>query len=193
MTTATTKPRYFRTSGEFRKWLEKNHDKVDELWLGIYKKGATKKGITYREAVDVALCFGWIDGLTKSVDAASYMQRFTPRRAKSVWSAVNIKRVEQLKRAGLMHPAGEKVFAHRDPKRTGLYSFENQPQSLPPALEKRFRAKRKAWEFFQAQPPGYRRTAIWWVVSAKRDETKERRLQTLIEDSAAGRRIKQLA
>ncbi len=193
MDTSRVKPRYFRSAAEFRKWLEKNHDKVDELWLGIYKKGASKKGITYKEAVDVALCFGWIDGLSKSIDDEHYMQRFTPRRAKSVWSAVNIKRAKELIDQGLMHPAGEKAFKERDPSKTGLYSFENQEQKLPPAFEKRFRAKKKAWEFFEAQPPGYRRAAIWWVISAKKDETKERRLGTLIEDSAAGRRIKQLA
>ena len=192
MDTTNVKPRYFRSAAEFRKWLDKNHDKVDELWIGIYKKDSGKKGITYKEIVDVALCYGWIDGLVKSVDDASYMQRVTPRRPKSVWSAINIKRVKELMDEGLMHPAGEKAFKERDPSKTGLYSFENRPQKLPPAFEKRFRAKRKAWEFFQAQPPGYRRTAIYWVTSAKREETKERRLATLIEDSAAGRRLKQL-
>lgn len=193
METKHVKPRYFRSATEFRRWLEQNHDSADELWIGIYKKASGKKGITYKEAVDAALCFGWIDGLAKSVDEARYMQRFTPRRAKSVWSAVNVKRVEELKKLGLMHPAGEKAFAQRDPSRTGLYSFENRPRSLPPAMERRFRAKRKAWDFFQAQPPGYKKAAIWWVTSAKRDDTKERRLATLIEDSAAGRRIKSLA
>ena len=191
MDTRNVKPRYFRSGAEFRKWLEKNHDKVDELWVGIYKKDSGKKGITYKEVVDQALCFGWIDGLVKSVDDASYMQRVTPRRSKSVWSAINIKRVKELTAEGLMHPAGTKAFTERDPSKTGLYSFENRPEKLPPAFEKRFKAKKKAWEFFQAQPPGYRRIAIWWVTSAKRDDTKERRLQTLIDDSAAGRRLKQ--
>lgn len=118
MNTDGVKPRYFRSDGEFRKWLERNHDKSDELWIGIYKKASGKKGITYKEAVDAALCFGWIDGLTKSVDDASYMQRFTPRRAKSAWSATNIKRVKELKALGLVHPAGEKAFAKRDPSRS---------------------------------------------------------------------------
>jgi uncharacterized protein YdeI (YjbR/CyaY-like superfamily) len=131
--------------------------------------------------------------LVKTVDEASYMQRVTPRRVKSVWSTTNIKRVKELSKLGLMHPAGEKAFKSRDPSRVGVYSFENQPQKLPPALEKGFRAKRKAWEFFQAQPPGYRKAAIWWVVSAKREETRGRRLATLIEDSTAGRRIRLLA
>lgn len=191
MDTKNVKPRYFRSGAEFRKWLEKNHDKADELWIGIYKKDSGKKGIAYKEIVDVALCYGWIDGLVKSVDKASYMQRITPRHPKSVWSAINIKRVKELTNEGLMHPAGEKAFKERDPTKTGLYSFENQPQKLPPAFEKRFKAKKKAWDFFQAQPPGYRRVAIWWVTSAKRDDTKERRLQTLIDDSVAGRRLKQ--
>lgn len=189
MKTDAVKPRYFLSPADFRKWLEKNHDKAGELWLGIYKKASGKTGITYKEAVDVALCFGWIDGLTKGIDEASYMQRFTPRRAKSVWSAINLKRVQELKKLGLMHPAGEKAFRERDPSKTGLYSFENRPQKLPAAMEKRFRAKSNAWDFFESQPPGYKRAAIFWVISAKRDETKERRLATLIDDSAAGRRI----
>jgi uncharacterized protein YdeI (YjbR/CyaY-like superfamily) len=193
MKTDHVKPRYFRSAGEFRKWLERNHDKVDELWVGLYKKASGKKGITYKEAVDEALCFGWIDGLVKGVDEDSYMQRFTPRRPRSIWSAVNIKRIQELMEERRLHPAGKKAFLERDPSRAGLYSFENQPQSLPKDQEKRFRADRQAWAFFEAQPPGYRRTAIWWVVSAKRDETKERRLLQLIEDSAAGRRLKHLA
>ena len=193
MDTARVKPRYFRSAAEFRKWLERNHDKAGELWLGYYKKGATKKGITYQEAVDQALCFGWIDGKVRTIDDASYMQRFTPRRAKSPWSAINIKRAKELIAEGLMHPAGEKAFKERDPSKTSLYSFENRPQKLPPQMEKRFKAKKKAWEFFSTQPPGYRRNAIWWVTSAKKDETKDRRLAQLIEDSAAGRRIRQLA
>lgn len=192
MKTEGVRPRYFRTATEFRKWLEKNHDGAKELWIGIYKKASGSKGITYKDAVDVALCFGWIDGLSKSIDESSYMQRFTPRRPTSVWSAINIKRVQELKDLGLMHPAGEKAFLERDPSKTGLYSFENEPQSLEPAQEKRFRAKRKAWDFFQAQPPGYRRSAIWWVVSAKREDTRERRFATLVEDSAASRRVKHL-
>jgi uncharacterized protein YdeI (YjbR/CyaY-like superfamily) len=186
------KPRFFRSSNEFRKWLETNHDKASEVFVGMYKKASGKKGITYKEAVDQALCFGWIDTTSKGIDDERYMQRFTPRRKGSIWSAVNIKRVGELTEQGLMHPAGLKTFETRDPTKQGLYSFENPLQKLPPAQEKRFKANKQAWRFFNDQPPGYRKTALWWVVSAKRDETKERRLQTLIEDSAAGRRLKHL-
>lgn len=193
MPAETPAPRFFASADAFRKWLERNHDKKDELWVGLYKKASGKGGLTYREAVDQALCFGWIDGQSKSIDEISYRQRFTPRRKGSIWSAVNIKRVGELKQEGRMHPAGLHAFETRDPSKTGLYSFENEPQSLDKDQEKEFRRHKDAWEFFQAQPPGYKRNAIWWVVSAKRDETKQRRLTTLIEDSAAARRIKHLA
>jgi uncharacterized protein YdeI (YjbR/CyaY-like superfamily) len=193
MKTDHVKPRYFRSAVEFRRWLEKNHASANELWLGLYKKASDKKGITYKEAVDEGLCFGWIDGLVKGVDENSYMQRFTPRRPNSIWSAVNIKRIQELMEEDRVHEAGMKAFLERDPSRAGLYSFENEPQTLPKDQEKRFRAHGRAWRFFGAQPPGYRRAAIWWVVSAKRDDTKERRLSQLIEDSAAGRRVKHLA
>ena len=186
-------PRFFASSDAFRKWLERNHDRKDELWVGLYKKASGKGGLTYREAVDQALCFGWIDGISKSIDDISYRQRFTPRRKGSIWSAVNIKRVGELTDQGLMHPSGVATFENRDRTKQGLYSFENEPRSLEEEQEKRFKANERAWGFFQAQPPGYKRNAIWWVVSAKRDETKQRRLATLIEDSAAGRRVKHLA
>ncbi|HJR45196.1 MAG TPA: YdeI/OmpD-associated family protein [Actinomycetota bacterium] len=189
---ADPKPRFFRTEAAFRKWLEANHGRKDELWVGFYKKASGKGGLTYKQAVDQALCFGWIDGLAKTIDDNAYRQRFTPRRKTSTWSAINIKRVGELKKLGLMHPAGLKAFQERDPRKTSQYSFENAPE-FSAAQKKTFKANRKAWEFFQAQPPGYRRTATWWVVSAKKEETRDRRLSTLIEDSAAGRRIAQLA
>jgi uncharacterized protein YdeI (YjbR/CyaY-like superfamily) len=140
--------------------------------------------------VDEALCFGWIDGLRKSLDADRYMIRFTPRKPTSVWSSVNVKRAGELIRLGRMQPAGLAAFEARDPKRSGVYSFEQRraPQ-LTPELEKRFRANRAAWEFFEAQPPGYRKIVTWWIVSAKQEATRERRLDTLIRESAAGRRI----
>lgn len=186
------KPRFFRSSDEFRKWLEANHDTASEVYVGFYKKASGKKGISYKEAVDQALCFGWIDTTVKGIDEERYMQRFTPRRKGSIWSAVNIKRVGELTEQGLMHPAGLKTFQTRDPTKQGLYSFENPPQDLPPEQEKRFKANKAAWGFFNEQPAGYKRAAIWWVVSAKREETKERRIQTLIDDSEAGRRLKHL-
>lgn len=184
------KPRFFRTEAAFRKWLETNHDRKDELWVGFYKKASGKGGLTYKEAVDQALCFGWIDGKVQTVDEDSYRQRFTPRRKTSTWSAININRIGELEKLGLMHPAGLKAFEERDPAKTGQYSFENAPE-FTAAQKKRFRANRAAWEFFQAQPPGYRRTVTWWVTSAKKEETRERRLNILIEDSAAGRRVPQ--
>ncbi len=189
---AEPEARFFRSAADLRRWLGRNHDKKTELWVGLYKKGSGKKGISYREAVDQALCFGWIDTTSKGIDDARYMQRFTPRKKGSIWSAVNIKRVGELTELRLMHPSGLKAFETRDPTKQGLYSFENPPESLPPPQEERFKVNAAAWDFFQAQPPGYRKSAIWWVVSAKKAETKERRLVTLIEDSAAGRRLKHL-
>lgn len=181
--------KFFKTPLAFRKWLEKNHDKSQELWVGFYKKSSGKPSITWPEAVDQLLCFGWIDGVRKSVDEESYTIRVTPRKPRSVWSAINLKRVDGLTKMGLMHPAGLAVFQARDPKKSGLYSFENRPQKLEPKYEKRLRANKKAWEFFQAQPPWYRRTASWWVLSAKKEETRLKRLATLIADSAQGKTI----
>lgn len=183
------KPKHFRTAAEFRRWLERHHAGEKVLWLGLWKQASGRKGITYAEAVDEALCFGWIDGLARGRDADSYMQRFTPRRAGSVWSAINIAKVERLRKAGRMAPAGLAAFEGRDPKRAGLYSFENRHVTLSSALEKRFRSNRKGWKFFAAQPPGYRRIAAFWVMSAKREETRERRLAQLVEASAAGTRL----
>ncbi len=159
------------------------------MWVGFYKKTSRRKGISYPEAVDQALCYGWIDGLRRRVDDDGYTNRFSPRTARSVWSAINIKRIGELTREGLMHPRGIKVFENRDRSRSGLYSFENRPTTLTPALARRFRAHRKAWNFFEAQPPGYRRLMIFMVMSAKQDATKDRRLSRLIEASERGRRL----
>jgi uncharacterized protein YdeI (YjbR/CyaY-like superfamily) len=185
------KPKFFRSQSDFRSWLEENHDSVRELWVGFYKKASGKGGLTYRQAVDEALCFGWIDGLTKRIDDLSYRQRFTPRRPTSNWSSINIKRVAELKKQGLMHPAGLAAFRRRDRERERLYSYESEQPKLAPRYEKQFRARKKAWDFFSKQPPFYRRGATWWVMSAKKEETRERRLATLIEDSANERRIAQ--
>jgi uncharacterized protein YdeI (YjbR/CyaY-like superfamily) len=162
---------------------------MPELVVGFYKTGSGKGGLTYREALDEALCAGWIDGVRRSVDAASYSIRFTPRKSRSTWSAVNIRRAEELSRLGLMQAPGQAAFAERDVQRAKLYSYERETGSLEPAQEKRFQANARAWKFFSAQPPYYRRTATWWVISAKREETRERRLATLIADSAQGRKI----
>ncbi len=186
-----TKPSFFRTPAEFRDWLEKNHGQVQELLLGFHRKNSGMPSITYPEALDEALCFGWIDGVRKRLDETSYTIRFTPRKPKSIWSAVNIKRVGGLIKLDRMHRAGQQALDRRDEKKADLYSYERAGCKLEGAYEKKFRANRKAWEFYQAQPPGYQRTTCWWVSSAKQEETRLRRLAQLIEDSARGRRIKQ--
>ncbi len=185
--------KFFRNPADFRRWLERHHASETELWVGFYKKDSGKAGMTYAEAVEEALCFGWIDGLVRGRDTESYMQRFTPRKATSIWSAINLRKVEELKRAGRMAPPGLAAHAGRDPKRTGQYSFENRDVVLSPAFTKRFQAKKRAWAFFEAQPSGYRRIAMFWVMSAKREETRERRFARLVEDSGNGMRIAALA
>jgi uncharacterized protein YdeI (YjbR/CyaY-like superfamily) len=186
-------PIVFATPDEFRAWLEDHHDSETELLVGFYKKGSGLPSMTWSDAVDQAVCFGWIDGQSKGIDEVSYRIRFTPRRSGSIWSKVNIAKVAKLTEQGLMRPAGVAAFGRRRADRSGVYSFEREEEArLEPDQEKRFRANEAAWEFFQSQPPWYRRTAIHLVVSAKRPETRERRLVTLIEDSAAGRTIKQL-
>ena len=186
------KVRFFATAAAFRRWLEKHHDRADELWVGFYKKGTGRPSITYPEALDVALCFGWIDGIRKGIDETSYTNRFTPRRPRSNWSAVNIKRVGELTAAGLMHPAGLKAFEARDAKRSGIYSFEKTATAFSVAETKAFKAQKGAWSFWQAQPPGYRKTATHFVTSAKKPETRARRFERLVADSAKGLRIKEL-
>ena len=181
--------KFFKTTEALRKWLEKNHNKKDELWMGYYKKSSGKQGVTYKPALDVMLCFGWIDGISKSIDEEKYCQRYTPRRAKSIWSAVNIKKIAELTKAGLMHEAGLAAFNNRDGSRAGLYSHEQAEIKFTPALSKMFKATKKAWDNFSKMPPGYKRTATWWVISAKQEETRQRRMKTLILDSEAGRRI----
>jgi uncharacterized protein YdeI (YjbR/CyaY-like superfamily) len=181
----------FNTSAEFREWLENNHDRVTELWLGFYNKRSDRQGITYREALDEALCFGWIDGVRKNIDDISYKQRFTPRKAKSYWSAVNIRRASELAMLGRMAPAGVKVFESRGTD-SGKYSFESRPKRLPVVYEKQFKANPVAWKFFKAQAPWYQRTTSFWIVSAKQETTRQRRLATLIGDSEKGHRLSML-
>ncbi|HEX5885814.1 MAG TPA: YdeI/OmpD-associated family protein, partial [Pyrinomonadaceae bacterium] len=148
-----------------------------------------KKSITYAEALDEALCFGWIDGVRKRLNEASYVQRFTPRKPKSIWSLINVRHVERLKKEGRMHPAGLSAYARRDPARTGIYSFENEPHKLAPDYEKRFRQNKNAWKFFEGQAPYYKKLLIFRIMSAKKEETRLRRLEQLIECSAQGKRI----
>lgn len=184
---------HFRDAEAFRRWLEKHHDTADELWVGFYRKGCGKTGISYQEAVDQALCFGWIDGVRKKVDDISYTNRFSPRTGKSTWSLINIRRIGDLTKQGLMAAPGIAAFKSRDAKRSGLYSFENRPADLAPELEKIFKANKRAWTFWAALPPGHRRTATWWVMSAVKDETRRSRLAALIDASAQGRRLGMLA
>ena len=187
------KPVFFASSSEFRRWLAKNHASAPELWVGFWKAHTAKGGLTYEQAVEDSLCFGWIDGLVRRYDESAYMQRFTPRRPKSIWSAINIRKVEALQREGRMMPAGLKAFAARDPARSSVYSFENRHVALDAAFETRFQAKKRAWAFFQAQPPGYRRLTCFWVMSAKRADTRERRFAQLLADSARGLRVARVA
>jgi len=187
--TAAPKPTFFATPADFRRWLEKNHAKARELWVGFHKRSTGRASITWPESVDEALCFGWIDGVRYRIDEISYRIRFTPRQPKSVWSNVNVKRVAALKKLGRMTAAGLAAFAKADPKRAGIYAYERSSARLGPAYEKKLKANKKAWEFFRAQPPYYRWLGAWFVISAKKEETRQRRLATLIEHCAAGRRL----
>ena len=182
-------PTFFKTPGDLRRWLERNHASATELWIGMYRKASGKGGVTYKEALDEALCIGWIDGVRKRLDEESFVQRFTPRRPDSYGSAVNIKRAQELIEAGRMHATGLAAFERRDSLKAEKYSFERQNAKLDPGMEKRFRANPRAWAFFESQPPGYRRLIAHWVTSAKREETRQRRLEALIKESAARRRV----
>ena len=184
-------PKFFKTPAAFRAWLDKNHDKKTEFWVGYYKKGASKQGMTYMEAVDEALCYGWIDGVVKSIDAESFMQRWTPRKKDSYWSAVNLGKVKRLQAEGRMHAAGLAALARKPADSGTRYAFEKKPQEFTPAMIKAFRQLSKAgWAFFEKQPPGYRRLMIHWVTSAKQEATQQKRLAKLAETSAAGQRIR---
>ena len=180
-------PRYFRSASELRRWLGAHHADTDELWIGYYKKGARKSGITYREAVDEALCFGWIDGIGRRIDDERRSIRFTPRRPGSIWSTVNVAKVERLEAEGRMTDAGRAAFAGRRADRTGVYSFEQGDIVLD---EEPLRSDPAAWAFWSAQPPSYQKIAAYWVTSAKRPETRAKRMAELVADSAAGLRIK---
>ena len=185
------KPKFFKTPADFRKWFEAHHVSAPELWVGFYKKTSGKPSITWPQSVDEALCFGWIDGIRKSIDDVSYKIRFTPRQRRSTWSAVNIKRAQQLIDQGLVRPAGLKAFAAREENRSGIYSYEQRTPELPNQYGKKLKKDLAAWKFFQAQPPSYRKAANWYVLSAKKEETRLKRLDALIEYSAKGQRIPQ--
>ena len=179
-------PKFFRTQAAFHAWLETHHASTRELIVGFRHVGSGKPSITYPEARDEALCFGWIDGIRRNHDATSYTVRFTPRNPNSVWSRVNLGRIEALTAEGRMRPAGVRVFEARDPRKAELYSFENPHRDLGAAATRTFKANPKAWAWFKAQAPSYRRPATWWVMSAKREETRARRLTVLIASSARG-------
>lgn len=185
-------PRFFLTAAAFRKWLEKNHATTPELLIGFHHVDSGKPGITYREALDEALCFGWIDGLRKRYQPGSYTIRFAPRRRGSIWSVVNTRRFKELIQLGRVHEAGLRVFERRDNKKSKLYSYEVKRCKFAPANEKQFRANPTAWEFYRKQASWYQRVSCFWVTSAKKEETRLRRLATLIDDSQRGRKLKQL-
>jgi uncharacterized protein YdeI (YjbR/CyaY-like superfamily) len=180
---------FFKTPAGFRRWLEKHHGSATELLIGFYKKGSGRPSISWPESVDQALCFGWIDGIRRNIDEISYSIRFTPRKPGSTWSNINIKRAQVLIDQGLMRPAGLKAFEARKEYRSGIYSYEQRSEKLPDVYEKPLKQNKKAWAFFQAQPPGYRKIIGWWIVSAKKEETRLKRLKKLIEESAQQRRI----
>lgn len=182
----SAKPTYFRRAADFRAWLSRNYGSKRELLVGFHKVGSGKASMTYPEALDAALCFGWIDGIRRSLGATSYTIRFTPRKPDSIWSAVNLRHVTRLRVAGLMHPHGLEVFLGRDRARAKLYSFENGPRRLSPEFARALKADRAAWTWFRAQTPTYRRVTTWWVMSAKKKETRARRLAVLIASSARG-------
>jgi uncharacterized protein YdeI (YjbR/CyaY-like superfamily) len=185
-------PIYFETPEQLRDWFDANHATADELWIGHWKKSTGRPSLSWSETVDEALCVGWIDGVRHSVDKDRFTQRFTPRRPGSNWSLINVAKVEELTKQGRMRPAGRAAFEARRPDRTGVYSFERGEPAFTPEQERRFRANAKAWEWFQGKPKSYRRPATWWVISAKQEATRERRLTALIEDSAAGQTVRPL-
>jgi uncharacterized protein YdeI (YjbR/CyaY-like superfamily) len=186
-------PADFRTAADWRAWLEKHHAAAKELVIRCWKTHASVQGLTYPAALDEALCQGWIDGVRRRLDENSFSVRFTPRRPNSIWSTVNIRRAEALEAAGRMRPAGRAAFAARTERRSAVYSYENRTGKLAKAYDRRLRSNRKAWAFFRAQPPYYRRTSTFWVMEAKREDTRVRRLEVLIACSAAGKPIPLLA
>jgi len=180
-------PTFFKTPAEFRAWLAKNHTSEKELHVGYYKKNSGRPSITYSESVDQALCFGWIDGVRHAIDDVSYTVRFTPRKPRSIWSTINLKKVAALTKQGLMHPAGLKACEARSEDRSEIYSFEKKrKQQLDPAFAKKLKSSKKAYDFFSSQIPSYQRTVIHWIMSAKQEETRVRRLNQLISDSQNG-------
>jgi uncharacterized protein YdeI (YjbR/CyaY-like superfamily) len=183
-------PTFFKKPDDFRVWLAEHHQNHKELQVGFYKKDSGMPSLTWPESVDEALCYGWIDGVRKSLDDISYTIRFTPRKTTSIWSLVNIKKVELLTSEGRMQAAGIQAFAARKESKSGIYAFEQEPAELPEAFVKIFSKNKAAWSFFQAQPPSYRKTLVWWVISAKQEATRKSRLDKLIEASGKSLRLR---
>ncbi|MEW5797815.1 MAG: YdeI/OmpD-associated family protein [Bacteroidota bacterium] len=189
-----TNVKFFKTPADLRKWFEKNYKTAKEQWVGYYKTDSGKESITWSESVDQALCFGWIDGVRKGIDDISYTIRFTPRKPTSNWSKINIKKVAELKKQGLMTKEGLDLFENRDTKKSSLYSFEQRKNpKLPAVFIKKFKLNKKAWTYFSLQAPWYQRASTWWVISAKQDETRLKRFEQLISDCENERRIGPLA
>lgn len=188
MPTSEIAPVYFPSPAAFRRWLKQHHQSASEVWVGFHRKGTGEPSLTWPESLDEALCFGWIDGIRKKIDATRYAQRFTPRKSNR-WSAINLRRAQALIAAGRMQPAGLKAFQARDRKHSGYSIAQRDGMSLASELEKVFRSNRAAWAFFESQPPGYRKNAIFFVMGAKQDATRRRRLSVLMTVSAAGRRL----
>jgi len=182
--------RIFRRAQDFHAWLERNHDSAQAIFIGYYKKGVAKTAMTYPEAVEEALCFGWIDGITYRMDAEVTATRFTPRRRTSSWSAINIAKMAELKAAGRLHPAGSRAFEERDRRKDAIYSYERPPAEMPAAMLSRLRADAKAWAFWEGERPSFRKGIAHWVTSGKRPETNERRFAELLETARAGTRPK---
>lgn len=180
---------FFETQDDFRKWLEMNHEQETELIVGFYKLASGKPSMNWSQSVDQALCFGWIDGIRRSIDQESYSIRFTPRRPSSIWSAINIKKIEELTKAGLMKPAGLKAFSYRKENKSRIYTHEQDAAALDPAYEKQFRANKTAWDFFTQQAPSYQKAIVRWIMSAKQDNTRQTRLEKTISQSALQKRL----
>lgn len=186
---STSKPIFFANQNLFREWLEANHKTSTELLVGFYKVATKKPSMTWSESVDQALCFGWIDGVRKSIDQDSYCIRFTPRKPTSIWSAINIAKVQKLTKQGLMRSAGNEAFKKRKQEKSGIYSFENKTKQLSDAYEQKFKADQKAWEFFTAQAPSYQKTITHWIMSAKQESTQLARLEKAITQSGKQKRL----
>jgi len=186
------RPTFFQTSSAFREWLEKHHAKTGELWVGYYKKDSGKPSITWPESVNEALCFGWIDGVRKSIDDISYTIRFTPRRSGSIWSSINITRAQALIKRGQMQPAGLKIFQVKKENKSGIYSYEQRSVNLEEPYNRLLKKNNTAWNFFQTQPSSYRKAVSWWIVSAKKEDTRLHRLEKLMDYSVKRQKLSEL-